>query len=252
MPKTCGDSEVYGDEECDDGNTEDGDGCSATCEVEPRWVCHGAPSVCECAAYLTGEDCAGCLVYVSSDATGMALDGETWDSAFSTVQEGIDTAHAHGPGCEVWVAKGVYYIYQGTRLDSVALLDGVAVYGGFAGDETVRGERDLVANETVLDGRSASDAELQVYHVVTSMNTQDATLDGLTITGGWASQEAEYPESKGGGCTPTVRTWRSTTAPSSTTGPDKEEGASTSPGATRSPSPAAPLWATRPGLTAAA
>jgi len=32
---TCGDALVRGAEECDDGNTEDGDGCSATCAMEP-------------------------------------------------------------------------------------------------------------------------------------------------------------------------------------------------------------------------
>jgi cysteine-rich repeat protein len=31
----CGDGEMDGGEECDDGNTDDGDGCSASCELEP-------------------------------------------------------------------------------------------------------------------------------------------------------------------------------------------------------------------------
>jgi cysteine-rich repeat protein len=32
---TCGDGAVEGDEECDDGNLADGDGCSSACTVEP-------------------------------------------------------------------------------------------------------------------------------------------------------------------------------------------------------------------------
>jgi len=32
--------------ECDDGNTADGDGCDATCRVEPCWTCSGDPSTC--------------------------------------------------------------------------------------------------------------------------------------------------------------------------------------------------------------
>ncbi|MCX4244123.1 DUF4215 domain-containing protein [Paraliomyxa miuraensis] len=32
----CGDGQVTGDEECDDGNLEDGDGCDATCVLEPE------------------------------------------------------------------------------------------------------------------------------------------------------------------------------------------------------------------------
>jgi len=42
----CGDGVVGALQDCDDGNTEDGDGCSSTCEVEPGFVCEGSPSVC--------------------------------------------------------------------------------------------------------------------------------------------------------------------------------------------------------------
>ena len=33
-------------EDCDDGNTEPGDGCSEVCDIEEGWVCTGSPSVC--------------------------------------------------------------------------------------------------------------------------------------------------------------------------------------------------------------
>jgi len=35
----CGDGAVGGNEQCDDGNTVSGDGCSATCTLEPGWTC---------------------------------------------------------------------------------------------------------------------------------------------------------------------------------------------------------------------
>jgi len=35
----CGNGDVEGDEECDDGNADDGDGCSRACEVESGWYC---------------------------------------------------------------------------------------------------------------------------------------------------------------------------------------------------------------------
>lgn len=31
-------------EECDDGNTKNGDGCSSMCKVEPGWECLGGSS----------------------------------------------------------------------------------------------------------------------------------------------------------------------------------------------------------------
>jgi len=43
----CGDGLIRGDEGCDDGNTHDQDGCSASCAVEYGWTCAGlGPSVC--------------------------------------------------------------------------------------------------------------------------------------------------------------------------------------------------------------
>jgi cysteine-rich repeat protein len=42
----CGDGVIEVPEECDDHNTDDGDGCSSTCTVEDGWVCEGEPSVC--------------------------------------------------------------------------------------------------------------------------------------------------------------------------------------------------------------
>jgi cysteine-rich repeat protein len=47
-PPVCGDGTVNGPagEACDDGNTVAGDGCSATCSIEPCFVCGGEPSIC--------------------------------------------------------------------------------------------------------------------------------------------------------------------------------------------------------------
>jgi fibro-slime domain-containing protein len=43
----CGNGVVTGKEDCDDGNTKSGDGCSSTCQLEPGWVCPnpGAPCI---------------------------------------------------------------------------------------------------------------------------------------------------------------------------------------------------------------
>jgi cysteine-rich repeat protein len=53
-------------EKCDDGNTEDGDGCSSTCQIEDGWVCSGGgwnsadsceKPVCGDGFRTAGEDC---------------------------------------------------------------------------------------------------------------------------------------------------------------------------------------------------
>jgi cysteine-rich repeat protein len=57
----CGDSGVDPSEQCDDGNNNDGDGCSSTCNIEPGYLCTGVPSLCVSAcgnaAVNAGETC---------------------------------------------------------------------------------------------------------------------------------------------------------------------------------------------------
>ena len=42
----CGNCVVDAGEQCDDGNNSGGDGCAATCKIEPCFTCTGVPSVC--------------------------------------------------------------------------------------------------------------------------------------------------------------------------------------------------------------
>jgi cysteine-rich repeat protein len=44
---TCGDGQIQRGEQCDDGNTNDLDGCSSSCGFEPGFVCFGEPSQCD-------------------------------------------------------------------------------------------------------------------------------------------------------------------------------------------------------------
>lgn len=46
LPANCGDGQFGASEGCDDGNTAGGDGCSATCQPEAGYRCHGSPTVC--------------------------------------------------------------------------------------------------------------------------------------------------------------------------------------------------------------
>lgn len=92
--------------------------------------------------------------------------GASWATAKATIQAGID---AMAGGGSVWVAKGTYH-------EKITLKAGVAVYGGFVGNETNIQQRDYVANLTVLDADKSGD-------VVTVPSSQGATqtIDGFTI-----------------------------------------------------------------------
>ena len=58
---TCGNATIASNEQCDDGNSKNGDGCSSTCHVEKGWKCGGSPSSCHksCGdgAFDTDEQC---------------------------------------------------------------------------------------------------------------------------------------------------------------------------------------------------
>lgn len=109
-------------------------------------------------------------------------DGSSWLSAKKTVQAALD---ASGPGQEVWVAQGTY-------VENITLESGVGLYGGFAGTETARDQRDWSANVTILDGNQAGS-------VVRSPGgcTETTVVDGFTIRNG--SGTSTYYGPSGGG-----------------------------------------------------
>ena len=137
---------------------------------------------CQAGACLSGPT--GCVFFVDADMA-FSGDGSNWLDAFKNVQEGIDaaatTATAEAP-CEVWVAEGTYYIYVNSEQNTVQMQPYVHVYGGFAGTERSRDDRDWTTHPTILDGHASEGSEFQVYHVVTG--SDDAVIDGFTITGG--------------------------------------------------------------------
>lgn len=112
------------------------------------------------------------IVRVSSDGDD-ANEGATWAAPKQTVQAAINTAGLAGG--EVWVKAGMYP-------EPITLPALVHLYGGFAGTEIARDQRDFRANVTVLDGQRASDA-------VTAQGIGHGlgTIDGFTIRNGSGS-----------------------------------------------------------------
>ena len=84
--------------------------------------------------------------------------------------------------------------------DSFELVNGVTIYGGFDGTETSPGQRDPVANETILSGEiGAAGTSDNAYHVLIGSGTDStAVLDGFTVTAGNAN-DGTFPDNYGGG-----------------------------------------------------
>lgn len=104
--------------------------------------------------------------------------GTSWSLAKRTVQAGIDAAYNNGGG-EVWVAAGTYY-------ERIALKVDCDIYGGFAGTENQRSERNFNLNTTILDGTSGGNVV-----TVTGMTTI-ARIDGFAIRNGGGSNNGVY------------------------------------------------------------
>jgi parallel beta-helix repeat protein len=123
------------------------------------------------------------VVYVDQNAPGPAHDGTSWDTAFLTIQEGLDAATPSG---EVWVADGVY-------VENVVMGEGVAIYGGFLGAEPGGYEdsldqRDYVNNIATIDGNQSGSC------VVMAVSSR---VDGFTVTNG-SGTPGEYDFRYGG------------------------------------------------------
>jgi hypothetical protein len=145
-------------------------------------------------------------LYVRPGGSGDCL---SWASACE-LQTALEGAKA---GDEIWVAGGVYTPTAKTpqadpRNATFQLMNGVALYGGFAGNETSRDERNWEENITILSGDidgnditengvitdTANIKGENSYHVVTGSGTDDtAILDGFTITGGQANGMESAP-----------------------------------------------------------
>jgi hypothetical protein len=151
------------------------------------------------------------FLYAASDGTSPFCD--SWENAC-----GLQTALALAlPGDEIWVKAGIYTpaADMSSPEYSFWLRDGVAIYGGFAGTETSRDQRDWENNITVLSGDLGRDDTTDpdgvvtdpknivgqnAFHVVngSGVNTT-AILDGFVITAGYASETPPNINGYGGG-----------------------------------------------------
>ncbi|MBX7258656.1 MAG: right-handed parallel beta-helix repeat-containing protein [Candidatus Hydrogenedentes bacterium] len=114
------------------------------------------------------------VLYVNA-AASQGGDGSTWAMAYRSISEALEDAEY---GNEIWVASGAYS-------EIVRMKSGVSIYGGFAGSEVQRSQRNSTLNESIIDGSTASGGS-NALHVVEMYGVYDAVLDGVTVTGGYA------------------------------------------------------------------
>lgn len=143
----------------------------------------------------TGLAQATSIFHVDNASTCSESCGSSWANPFPDIQTAVDSAAA---GDEIWVKKGTHLIVSDIIVPIAA-----KIYGGFNGSETSRSQRDWISNETIVDGQSSVDHCFNV--------SADCTLDGFTVTGGYALQNDGEPGTSnfgagfiGLGCAPIV------------------------------------------------
>ncbi|HJU39020.1 MAG TPA: choice-of-anchor Q domain-containing protein [Tahibacter sp.] len=156
-----------------------------------------------------------------SPAGTAAANGNDWAQAMA-----LQTALGTATCTELWVAAGTYLPtlaavpQYSDRAVSFAVRPGVAVYGGFAGTETQRGQRNVAANRTTLSGDigvagTGTDNSFNVVRMDGTTGagpiTASTVLDGFTIRDGYANSNVNYGAGlycKGSGsgheCSPTL------------------------------------------------
>ncbi|PQJ26951.1 hypothetical protein BSZ35_18685 [Salinibacter sp. 10B] len=115
------------------------------------------------------------IIHVDVDASASG-DGTSWGSAYPALQDAFDQANANpGTDVEIWIAEGTYYPdvdnvdndgdgsteHMADSDTSFTLTrDGVAIYGGFEGNESSRSSRDPSANVVSLSGDIGEDDDV--------------------------------------------------------------------------------------------
>lgn len=115
--------------------------------------------------------------------------GYSWAGAFNTLQAALAAAQT---GDQIWVAAGTYtptvlYTPGDPASAEFRLVDGVKVFGGFAGTETALNQRNPNLNATIITGERGVPGDalpgdnIRVLVRATGCGA-DTVLDGFTIT----------------------------------------------------------------------
>lgn len=141
------------------------------------------------------------IIYVDKDVEGGLQNGVDWENAYASLEFALNVADSADV---LWVADGIYTVNElSGRSASFVVRDGISIYGGFQGNETLFIDRNPAVYPTILSGDIGivGDSTDNSYHVIRIQNVAAfAVLDGIQIKDGNAlGGEIDFPFSKNGG-----------------------------------------------------
>ncbi len=153
--------------------------------VRVQSVCANSVSAWRSTSFTTGAVSYD-HIYVTENGQG---EGDSWSTATSSLQSALNTAleirTTYGVTPDIWVAAGTYY-GDVTSNNAFTMVDGVNVYGGFAGNEPSDYDlslRNFATNVTILDGQNTR----RVLYQPSTFGVQ-TTWDGFTLQHGYSSE----------------------------------------------------------------
>ncbi len=166
----CGDGTIITGEECDDGNSSAGDGCSSICAVENGYLCDGRPSVCT-------SICGDGVIIADEVCDDGNLSAEDGCSSVCTVETGF-LCDGTPSLCEPICADGM--VVAGEPCDDGHELSGdgcssvCTVETGFTCDESPSVCEPICGDGTILTGEACDDGNTTAGDGCSSVCTVEA------------------------------------------------------------------------------
>jgi hypothetical protein len=133
------------------------------------------------------------VIFVDKTTNGKKYGGE-WANAFSSVQDALQLAACNESISQIWVKGETYYPTESTNQSlSFNLSDGLSLYGGFAGGESLLSARDPMIHQTVLSGDiglPGNNIDNTLHVVVADNISVPAIIDGFVIEKGNAVNDS--------------------------------------------------------------
>lgn len=130
------------------------------------------------------------VLFVDADMSSSG-NGQSWSTAYKTLEEALTVANSFGDYIEVWLKKGTYYPGgqgNGGRDSSFVIVNPLAVLlGGFAGVELNADLRNPAVNVTTLCGDigTLNDSSDNCYHILTLLPNWDTLNYSESEEGGY-------------------------------------------------------------------
>lgn len=125
------------------------------------------------------------VIHVATDGDA-TKDGTTWENV-TTLSNAVALS-AQMPGAKIWLKAGTY------NVSSSINFDGLALYGGFAGNEHQLEERNWITNPTIIDGGNI----VSPIRNNTLADSGGGVLDGFVVQNG-INQATANGNGNGGG-----------------------------------------------------